>query len=251
MLRVSRSLTRRSLVRWLSTAGGDEHAFQAETKQLLDMVTNSLYTDKEVFVREIVSNASDALEKLRYHEANGLAIEDATEAAAAAARDDDGDNDDDDVPADRLRITISADAAAGTLTLADSGVGMTEEELHSNLGTIARSGSKAFVQSAAAEAQSSGDVAANSGDAQSNLIGQFGVGFYSAFMVADKVEVYTRSWLTEDAEALCWSSDGLGAYTVTKVAAETVPRGSKVVLHLKDETKEFAQDGVVERIIKK
>lgn len=232
------------LWRWASSAagsGGDEHSFQAETKQLLDMVTNSLYTDKEVFVREIISNASDALEKLRYHEANGLTV------AAAEPSDSADGADDDEFDADRLRITITVDKEANTLSISDSGIGMAEEELHSNLGTIARSGSKAFVQGV-----EEGSAADSGGaDPASNLIGKFGVGFYSAFMVADKVDVFTRSSLADDAEALRWSSDGLGAYTVARVDAAEAPRGSKVVLHLKDDVKEFSEDGVVERIIKK
>jgi HSP90 family molecular chaperone len=232
-----------ALWRWASSAagsGGDEHSFQAETKQLLDMVTNSLYTDKEVFVREIISNASDALEKLRYHEANGFTVAAAEPSDGADGDDGDGSN------ADRLRITITVDKEANTLSIADSGVGMAEDELHSNLGTIARSGSKAFVQGVEEGAGADGGA-----DPASNLIGKFGVGFYSAFMVADKVDVYTRSSLADDAEALRWSSDGLGAYTVARVDAAEAPRGSKVVLHLKDDVKEFSQDGVVERIIKK
>lgn len=170
--------------------------FQAETKKLLDIVANSLYTDKEVFLRELVSNASDALEKRRYAETTGGAESDAGE----------------------MRIAISTDAAAGTLTIADSGIGMSREELVANLGTIASSGSKRFVQ----QLQSTGGDGASA--ASSNVIGQFGVGFYSVFMVADQVTVYSRQHGSDVGH--CWKSTGDGDYELGEAA--NVAAGTKV-----------------------
>ena len=143
--------------------------FQAETRQLLDIVTHSLYTDKEVFLRELISNASDALEKLRHLQA-------ANELGGATI--------DPDVP---MEIRVDTDDTNGTLTISDTGIGMTKEEMISNLGTIARSGSKAFITEIANRAES--DAAS---DATKGIIGKFGVGFYSAFMVGEKVEVRSR-----------------------------------------------------------
>lgn len=143
--------------------------FQAETRQLLDIVTHSLYTDKEVFLRELISNASDALEKLRHLQA-------ANELGGATI--------DPDVP---MEIRVDTDEVNGTLTISDTGIGMTKDEMISNLGTIARSGSKAFVSEMASRAE--GDP---SSDVTKGIIGKFGVGFYSAFMVGEKVEVRSR-----------------------------------------------------------
>jgi molecular chaperone HtpG len=183
----------------------ERHAFQAEVRQLLDIVVHALYTDREIFLRELVSNASDALEKLRHLQLAGEQPFDA------------------DLP---LEINITTDDTAGTVTLQDFGVGMTREELVENLGTIAHSGSKAFLQ-----------ALKEKGGAAENLIGQFGVGFYSAFMVAKEVKVYTHSWKPE-AEGLVWTSDGGGDYTIEP--AEGQRRGCKIVVYLKDDAKEFA-----------
>ena len=170
--------------------------FQAETRKLLDIVANSLYTDKEVFLREIVSNASDALEKRRYAEAVGQSEKDTGEMA----------------------IAIETDAAAGTLTIADTGIGMSKEELVANLGTIASSGSKRFVQ----QLQTSGGDGASA--ASANVIGQFGVGFYSVFMVADEVTVYSRKHGADVGH--CWKSTGDGSYELSEAA--NVAAGTKV-----------------------
>ena len=194
-----------------------QHAFEAEVQQLLDIVINSLYTDKEIFVRELVSNASDALEKMRLTQLTEKEIAD---------------------PDRPLEIRISVDEEAKTVTIEDGGIGMTKEELVENLGTIARSGSKAFA--AALQEQGKG------GDAQ--VIGQFGVGFYSAFMVADKVEVHTRSW-QPDAIGQLWTSDGKSGYEIED--APDTPRGTRIVLHLTEDHEEFAQPyrvrGLIER----
>ncbi|XP_076298767.1 TNF receptor associated protein 1 [Lasioglossum baleicum] len=197
-----------------------KHDFQSETQMLLQIVAKSLYSDKEVFVRELVSNASDALEKLRYIR---LSDSDATETA--------GDR--------NLEIHIATDKQNRTLTIQDTGIGMTREELISHLGTIARSGSKAFLEKLK-ESQSSGDT--------SQIIGQFGVGFYSVFMVADKVEVFTKSY-KKDAEGLCWSSDGSGTYEIS--TADGVQPGTKIVIHMKVDCREFSDEVTINRIINK
>lgn len=189
--------------------------FQAEVKQMLDIVINSLYTNREIFLRELISNASDALEKLRYLKITNKEILDR------------------DLP---LEISINTDDIAHTLTIQDTGIGMTREELVENLGTIAHSGSKAFIKQLTENDRK--DV---------ELIGQFGVGFYSAFMVADKVTVYTRSCLPE-AQGYIWSSEGTGSYTIKE--ALDLKRGTKIVLHLKNDAQEFAKPETIKRIIK-
>lgn len=196
----------------------ERHEFQAEVKQVLDIVVHSLYTDKEIFIRELISNASDATEKLRH---NQVAEKDA-----------------DIFDADlELEIQINADEEAGEIVIRDFGIGMTHDELIENLGTIAHSGSKAFLK-----------ALQESGQRNENLIGQFGVGFYSVFMVADSVKVYTRSWQKEG-QCYCWSSDGSGAYEIEEVEGER--RGTRIVLKLKDEYKDFAKKSRLEGIIKK
>ena len=193
----------------------ETHQFQAEVQRVLDIVINSLYTDKEIFVRELVSNASDALEKLRHTQITEKEIHDDNLS---------------------LEINLTTDDKAGTLTIQDFGIGMNREELVENLGTIAHSGSKKFL-----EAMKEGDAA------KDNLIGQFGVGFYSTFMAAEKVQVYTHSW--DSAESgLVWESEGAGSYTIEE--AEGQRRGTKIVVHLKEECKEFATEERIKHIIK-
>ncbi|MEA4902004.1 molecular chaperone HtpG [Desulfitobacterium sp.] len=190
--------------------------FQTEIQQLLDIVINSLYTDKEIFLRELISNASDAMEKLHFQQISGQDIKDK------------------DIP---LEIKITTNLDEHTLTITDAGIGMTKEELTENLGTIAHSGSKAFVQNLA-EAGDKKDL---------NLIGQFGVGFYSAFMVAEKVTLYTRSYHPEGLSYI-WESDGKGSYTIEET--EELPRGTRIVLHLKKEEEDYAKPENVKRVIK-
>ena len=192
-----------------------KHEFQAEVKQLLDIVIHSLYTNKEIFVRELISNASDALEKQRHI---GIAEKDIF---------------DDQLD---LEINITTDDTANTITIQDFGLGMNRSELVENLGTIAHSGSKQFLQ-----ALSEGS------EAGFNLIGQFGVGFYSAFMVADEVKVYSRSWRKEE-EGHVWKSDGSGSYTIEPVEGQR--RGTKIVLTLREDQKSFAKADTIKRIIK-
>lgn len=199
----------------MSTNTADQHTFQAEVQQLLNIVIHSLYTDREIFIRELISNASDALEKLRHLQ---YAHKDVF---------------DDKLP---LEINISTDDKAGTLTIQDFGVGMSRQELSENLGTIAHSGTKAFLQ------------AIESGEKPADLIGQFGVGFYSAFMVADEVKVYTHSWQNEG-EHLLWTSEGAGTYAIE--ASEGQRRGCKIVLKLKDDAKDFATESTLKQIIQR
>ena len=193
----------------------EQHSFQAEIQQLLSIVIHSLYTDREVFVRELVSNAADACEKLRFLQASGQSPT--------------GDN--------GPSIAITANEAESTLTIADTGIGMNRDELVQTLGTIAHSGTKAFLK-ALAEQQKP----------DTRLIGQFGVGFYSAFMVAKQVTVVTRSQAA-GSEGWKWTSEGGNGYTLES-APDAAP-GTQITLSLKDEAKEFAQAGNLERIVKR
>lgn len=192
------------------------HEFQAEVKQLLDIVIHSLYTDHEIFARELVSNASDSMEKMRLLQLTEKEIFDEA------------------LP---LEVNISTDETAGTLTISDYGIGMTREELVENLGTIAHSGSKAFVE-----------AMKQSGKEGGNVIGQFGVGFYSAFMVASEVKVYTHSWRNEG-EHLVWTSDGVSGYTIEEAPGQR--RGCKLVLQLKEDKKDFAKPARIKQILTK
>jgi len=187
--------------------------FQAETKQVLRLVIHSLYSHKEIFLRELISNASDACEKLRF------------EALAKPEL----------LGTDSLSIALTPDSAARTLSVKDNGIGMSEEEVIDNLGTIARSGTKKFLETL------SGDAAK---DAQ--LIGQFGVGFYSAFIVADKVTVLSKR---ADAPAVRWESDGEGQYQIQ--ASDKADRGTEVILHLREEDKEFLEAGRLRQLVRK
>lgn len=194
----------------------EKHVFQAEIQQLLNIVIHSLYTDKEIFIRELVSNAADALEKLRFTQSAGHPVFESESL---------------------LKITVETDEKEYRLVISDTGVGMTHAELVQNLGTIAHSGSKAFLQKLATEKKP--DV---------SLIGQFGVGFYSAFMVATKVSVDSRSYLPEE-KGWRWTSDGSGGYEIEE--ATDVARGTKITLFLKDECHEFTESWRVEEIIKR
>jgi len=202
--------------------------FQAETKKLLSIVANSLYTDKEVFVRELVSNASDALEKRRYAELSAGsdgAVSDGVGGEAA-----------------EMGITITTDKDANTLTIQDNGIGMSRDELVNNLGTIARSGTKSFAQQLAEQNTGVAD-----GGAAANVIGQFGVGFYAVFMVADEVTVFSRRH--DEEQAHCWSSTGDGAYSLSE--ASGVSAGTKIVLKLKPEEATYASRFHIEQNIRK
>ena len=192
----------------------EKREFQAEVQQVLDIVINSLYTNKEIFIRELVSNASDALEKLRYIQLTEKDVFD------------------DNLP---LEINISTDDVANTITIKDFGVGMTRQELIENLGMIAHSGSKTFLEAV--------KTGADVGD---NLIGKFGVGFYSVFMVAKSVKVYSHHW-KKDGEHLLWFSDGTGSYEIETSSGQR--RGCKVDIMLKDEFKEFSSASRIKQIL--
>lgn len=190
--------------------------FQAEVKKLLDIVINSLYTDREIFLRELISNSADALEKLRYE---SLVNKEVTGPETLP-----------------LEISIETDDKEHTVTVADTGIGMTRDELVENLGTIAHSGSKKFIQQLH-----------DSDKKDFNLIGQFGVGFYSAFMVARKIRVLTQSHLP--GEPGCeWISEGAGSYDIR--TADCLQRGTKIILELKEDAHEFAGAARVKEIIR-
>ena len=194
----------------------EQLTFQAETQQLLDILIHSLYTEKEIFLRELISNASDALNRLRFEMLTNDDVKDAQ--------------------AD-LDIHIELDEEANTLTITDSGIGMNRDEIIAGLGTIAKSGAKAFIEAMQDKPESASDI-----------IGQFGVGFYSAFMVAKQVDVISRSFRPED-EAVKWSATGGTSYTLE--AADKDVRGTEVVIHLKDDEKEFTRSFRIKDIIRR
>lgn len=200
-----------------------KHEFQAETRQLLDIVAKSLYSEKEVFIRELISNSSDALEKLRHLRVTG-----------APVLDDHLD----------LEIHLTTDEQRKTFTIQDFGIGMKEKDLIGNLGTIASSGSKKFVEILS----SAGGEAAGGSAAVDNIIGQFGVGFYSAFMVGAKIDVFTRHH-EPDSQGYLWTSDGCGTYDIAE--AQGVARGTKVIIQLKDEDEKYSMKPVVDDIVKR
>jgi molecular chaperone HtpG len=186
----------------------ETHKFQAETRQVLHLMIHSLYSNREIFLRELISNASDALDRLRFQ----------------AIKDDsvyEGDSD--------LSIEIETDGDAGTLTVRDNGIGMNRDDVMENIGTIARSGTRAFLDRLSGDEQ-----------ADAHLIGQFGVGFYSSFIVADRVTVLTRRAGDEEAAGVRWESDGGGEYAIERIARAV--HGTEVILHLKDSAREFLDD---------
>lgn len=176
-----------------SESAATEHTFEAEVSRLLHLMVHAVYSDREIFLRELISNAADACEKLRY-----LSVQDPALIGGDGA----------------FRITIAADPEEGRLTVSDNGIGMSAEEMKDNLGTIAKSGTRAFLDSL--EKQKDGQ----------QLIGQFGVGFYSAFMVADRVRVVSRKAGSD--EAFAWESDGKGTFTIEPVPLMTRPSGARV-----------------------
>ncbi len=192
------------------------HAFQAEVSQVLNLMINSLYSNKEIFLRELIANASDACDKLRFEALTNDSLFE-------------GDQD--------LAITLEIDEDAGVLRIIDNGIGMTEEEVISNIGTIARSGTRKFVESMTGDSRK-----------DSQLIGQFGVGFYSAFIVADKVVLSTRKAGSDEA-AVRWESDGKGEYAIETLAEH--PRGTVVELHLGKDESEFLKSYRIRSIVSK
>ena len=214
--------------------------FQAETRKLLDIVTNSIYTDKEVFIRELISNASDALEKFRFKQVLGSAVAE-------------GEN-----GTQPLEINIITDYENNCLILSDNGIGMTREELISNLGTIARSGSKQFVENLKSTSSEAGS-AVGPGSNGDGIIGQFGVGFYSSFMVSESVTVESMpaALLDSDGNILTaipnkWSSDGSGMFTIEEFPESELKdtgRGSRIVMKLKDSCKEYSKEDKIKRYV--
>lgn len=206
-----------------------KHEFQTEVNQLLQLLIHSLYSNKDIFLREIVSNASDALDKLKYLTVSDDSFKNITFTP---------------------KIDISFDEKAGVLTVQDTGIGMTDEDLQNNLGTIARSGTKAFLQKLSSDAPK-----------DSSLIGQFGVGFYSAFMAAKKIDVYTKK-AAGDGKIWHWSSDGTNSYDLDEITADSDTAkkygldgadasGSAIVMQLNDESKEYASRWKIEELIKR
>src|SRR5712691_4227397 len=201
-----------------SQTTAETHPFQAEVAELLRLMVHSVYSETDIFLRELISNASDACDKLRYE---AIAKPDLISNGGA------------------LAIRIKPDAAAGTLTIADTGIGMDRQELIDNLGTLARSGTRAFMARLAAAKDGT------------SLIGQFGVGFYSAFMVADRIEVISR--LAGANEAWVWRSEGGAGFEIapaSEAQAAGVPRGTEIILHLKPDVKRYLEPFEIERIVR-
>ena len=191
--------------------------FQTEAKQLLQLMIHSLYSNKEIFLRELISNASDAADKLRFEAlADGTLYENDPE----------------------LKITITFDQEAKTLSISDNGIGMSKDDVISHLGTIAKSGTAEFL------GRLSGDEKKDS-----QLIGQFGVGFYSAFIVADRVEVLTRRAGLEPSEGIHWESEGEADFSVESI--EKADRGTTVILHLREDSADFADNWRIRSVVKK
>ncbi len=204
-------------------AAGQSQAFQADVAKLLHLMVHSVYSDRDIFLRELLSNAADACEQLRYE-----ALADPALASSPFA------------------IRISIDKDAQTLAIEDNGIGMSHRDLTDNLGTIARSGTRAFLERFGNGGEEAGGV-----DAQEklDLIGQFGIGFYSAFMVADRVDVFTRR--AGQGEAYHWRSDGKGTFSIQPLAqGEAEVRGTRVILHLNEESKNYLEPGRIERIVR-